>query len=169
MSMILGIKKILEKNNVSLVFHPKNENLTVDKIDIDLIIENYPANLPNKIELIFVPGIEDATKGLSLLQFYSILNLKITDKESIRFDLMKLMSDINYTLAAGAFILNLNENNIYLKYNLAIDQSQDKDLELIISRTIWLINRHFDTYTNLFVEINNESLTYNDIKTRGII
>lgn len=167
--MILEIKKILEENDVAFVYHPKSENLPVDKIDIELIIENYPPNLPNKIELIFVPGIEEATKGLSLLQFYSILNLKLNDKENIRFDLMKLMSDINYTLAAGAFILNLNEDNIYLKYNLAIDQLQDKDLELKISRTIWLINRHFDVYTKLFVQINNETLTYNDIKTKGII
>jgi hypothetical protein len=79
------------------------------------------------------------------------------------------MSDINYTLAAGAFILNLNEDNIYLKYNLAIDQSIDKDLELKVSRTVWLINRQFDVYTKLFVEINNETSTYNEIKTKGII
>ena len=82
---------------------------------------------------------------------------------------MRLMSDINYTLAAGAFILNLNEGNIYLKYNLTIDRSQDRDLELKVSRIIWLINRHFDTYTNLFVEVNKEKLTYNEIKTKGII
>ncbi len=168
--MILEIKKILEENDVAYVYHPKSENLPVDKIDIELIIENYPPNLPNKIELIFVPGIEEATKGLSLLQFYSILNLKINEKEAIKVDLMRLMSDINYTLAAGAFILNLNEDNIYLKYNLAIDQSQEnKDLELKISRTIWLISRHFDVYTKLFVQINNETLTYNEIKTKGII
>jgi len=167
--MILEIKKILEENDVPFVYHPKSENLPVDKIDIELIIENYPPNLPNKIELIFVPGIEEATKGLSLLQFYSILNLKINEKEAIKVDLMRLMSDINYTLAAGAFILNLNEDNIYLKYNLAIDQSIDKDLELKVSRTVWLINRHFDVYTKLFVEINNETSTYNEIKTKGII
>ncbi len=167
--MILEIKKILEENDVPFVYHPKSENLPVDKIDIELIIENYPPNLPNKIELIFVPGIEEATKGLSLLQFYSILNLKINEKEAIKVDLMRLMSDINYTLAAGAFILNLNEDNIYLKYNLAIDQSIDKDLELKVSRTVWLINRHFDVYTKLFVEINNETSTYNDIRTKGIV
>jgi hypothetical protein len=56
-----------------------------------------------------------------------------------------------------------------LKYNLAIDRSQDRDLELKISRIIWLINRHFDTYTNLFVEINKEITTYNEIKARGIV
>jgi hypothetical protein len=167
--MILEIKKILEENDVNFVFHPKSENLPVDKIDIELIIENYPPNLSNKIELIFVPGLEEATKGLSMLQFYSILNLKINEKESIKIDLMKLMSDINYTLAAGSFNLNLNEDNIYLKYNLAIDQSQDKDLELKISRTVWLINRHFDVYAKLIVEINNESTSYIELKTKGLI
>jgi len=167
--MILEIKKILEENDVNFVFHPKSENLPVDKIDIELIIENYPPNLSNKIELIFVPGLEEATKGLSMLQFYSILNLKINEKESIKIDLMKLMSDINYTLAAGSFNLNLNEDNIYLKYNLAIDQSQDKDLELKISRTVWLINRHFDVYAKLIVEINNESTSYSELKTKGLI
>jgi hypothetical protein len=167
--MILEIKKILEENDVAFVYHPKSENLPVDKIDIELIIENYPENLPNKIELIFVPGMEEATKGLSLLQFYCILNLKINEKEAIKVDLMRLMSDINYTLAAGSFNLNLDEENIYLKYNLAIDQSIDKDLELKVSRTVWLINRHFDVYTKLFVEINNETSTYNDIRTKGIV
>lgn len=166
---MLEIQKMLEKLNVNFVFHPKSEVLPVDKIDIELIIENYPENLPNTIELIFVPGIEEATQGLSLLQFYATLSLKINDKNAVQVDLMRLMSDINYTLAAGAFILNLNEGNIYLKYNLAIDRSQDRDLELKISRIIWLINRHFDTYTNLFVEINNETLTYEDIKSKDII
>ena len=166
---MLEIQKILEKLNVNFVFHPKSEVLPVDKIDIELIIENYPENLPNTIELIFVPGIEEATQGLSLLQFYATLNLKINDKNAVQVDLMRLMSDINYTLAAGAFILNLNEGNIYLKYNLTIDRSQDRDLELKVSRIIWLINRHFDTYTNLFVELNKEKLTYNEIKTKGII
>jgi len=166
---MLEIKKILEDNNVSFVFHPKSESLPVDKIDIELIIDNYPENLPNLIELVFVPGIEEATDGLTLLQFYAALNLEINEKEAVKVDLMRLMSDINYTLAAGAFILSLNENIIYLKYNLAIDRSQDKDLELKLSRTIWLITRHFDTYTNLFVEINNEKLSYNDIKVKGII
>ena len=166
---MLEIQKILEKLNVNFVFHPKSEVLPVDKIDIELIIENYPENLPNTIELIFVPGIEEATQGLSLLQFYATLNLKINDKNAVQVDLMRLMSDINYTLAAGAFILNLNEGNIYLKYNLTIDRSQDRDLELKVSRIIWLINRHFDTYTNLFVEVNKEKLTYNEIKTKGII
>lgn len=167
--MMLEIKKILEDNNVNFVFHPKSESLPVDKIDIELIIENYPEDLSNLIELVFVPGIEEATDGLSLLQFYVALNLEINEKESVKIDLMKLMSDINYTMAAGAFILSLNENIIYLKYNLAIDRLQDKDLELKLSRTIWLINRHFDTYTNLFVEINNENLSYSDIKTKGIL
>ena len=166
---MLEIQKMLEKLNVNFVFHPKSEVLPVDKIDIELIIENYPENLPNTIELIFVPGIEEATQGLSLLQFYATLNLKINEKDAVQVDLMRLMSDINYTLAAGAFILNLNEGNIYLKYNLAIDRSQDRDLELKISRIIWLINRHFDTYTNLFVEINNETSTYEDIKSKDII
>ena len=166
---MLEIQKILEKLNVNFVFHPKSEVLPVDKIDIELIIENYPENLPNTIELIFVPGIEEATQGLSLLQFYATLNLKINDKNAVQVDLMRLMSDINYTLAAGAFILNLNEGNIYLKYNLTIDRSQDRDLELKVSRIIWLINRHFDTYTNLFVEVNKEKLTYNEIKTKCII
>lgn len=166
---MLEIKKILEDNNVNFVFHPKSESLPVDKIDIELIIENYPEDLSNLIELVFVPGIEEATDGLSLLQFYVALNLEINEKESVKIDLMKLMSDINYTMAAGAFILSLNENIIYLKYNLAIDRLQDKDLELKLSRTIWLINRHFDTYTNLFVEINNENLSYSDIKTKGIL
>ena len=166
--MMLEIKKILEDNNVNFVFHSKSENLPVDKIDIELIIDNYPENLPNILELVFVPGIEEVTDGLSLLQFYAALNLKINEKEAVRVDLMKLMTDINYTLAAGAFILSLDEDIIYLKYNLAIDRSQDKDLELKISRTIWLINRHFDTYTNSFVEINNEKVSYNDIKTRGM-
>jgi len=166
---MLKIQKILEDLNVNFVFHSKSEVLPVDKIDIELIIENYPENLPNTIELIFVPGIEEATQGLSLLQFYATLNLKINEKDAVQVDLMRLMSDINYTLAAGAFILNLNEGNIYLKYNLAIDRSQDRDLELKISRIIWLINRHFDTYTNLFVEINNETSTYEDIKSKDII
>jgi hypothetical protein len=165
---MLEIKKILEDNNVNFVFHSKSENLPVDKIDIELIIDNYPENLPNILELVFVPGIEEVTDGLSLLQFYVALNLEITKKDAVRVDLMKLMTDINYTLAAGAFILSLNENLIYLKYNLAVDRSQDKDLELKISRTIWLIKRHFDTYTNSFVEINNEKVSYNDIKTRGM-
>jgi hypothetical protein len=167
--MILEIKKILEDNDVNFVFHPKSENLPVDKLDIELIIENYPTNLSNKIELIFVPGLEEATNGLSMLQFYCILNLKINEKEAIKIDLMKLMSDINYTLAAGSFNLNLNEDNIYLKYNLAIDQSQDNDLELKLSRTVWLINRHFDVYTKLLVEVNNESTSYSELKTQGII
>ena len=165
---MLEIKKILENNDVNFVFHPKSDNLPVDKIDIELIIENYPENLPNKLELIFVPGIEEATDGLSLLQFYAALNLKINEKEAVRVDLMKLMSDINYTLAVGAFILSLDEDIIYLKYNLAIDRSKDKDLELKVSRIIWLINRHFDTYTHLFVEINSEKVSYNEIKTRGM-
>jgi hypothetical protein len=167
--MMLEIKKILEDNDVNFVFHPKSDSLPVDKIDIELVIENYPENLPNKLELIFVPGIEEVTDGLSLLQFYVALNLEITKKDAVRVDLMKLMTDINYTLAAGAFILSLNENLIYLKYNLAVDRSQDKDLELKISRTIWLINRHFDTYTNLFLDVNNEKISYNDIKAKGII
>ena len=166
--MMLEIKKILENNDVNFVFHPKSDNLPVDKIDIELIIENYPENLPNKLELIFVPGIEEATDGLSLLQFYAALNLKINEKEAVRVDLMKLMSDINYTLAVGAFILSLDEDIIYLKYNLAIDRSKDKDLELKVSRIIWLINRHFDTYTHLFVEINSEKVSYKEIKTRGM-
>jgi hypothetical protein len=83
--MILEIKKILEDNDVNFVFHPKSENLPVDKLDIELIIENYPTNLSNKIELIFVPGLEEATKGLSMLQFYCILNLKINEKEELDF------------------------------------------------------------------------------------
>ena len=97
---MLEIKKILEDNDVNFVFHPKSDNLPVDKIDIELVIENYPENLPNKLELILVPGIEEATDGLSLLQFYAALNLKINEKELVRVDLMKLMTDINYTLAA---------------------------------------------------------------------
>lgn len=167
--MILKVKKILETNDLPYTFHSKDDNIPFDRIDVPIIIEDYPENLPNKIEIMFVPGMEDATQGLSLLQFYTILNLRINEKKAVQVDLMRLMSDINYTLAAGAFILNLNEGNIYLKYNLAIDRSQDRDLELKISRIIWLINRHFDTYTNLFVEINKEITTYNEIKARGIV
>jgi hypothetical protein len=82
---------------------------------------------------------------------------------------MSIFSDLNYTLAVGSFNLNLKEENIYLKYNLAIDQSQKIDLDLIITRTLWLINRHFDTYVGLFVQINNETLTYKEIKEKGLL
>jgi len=167
--MISAIKKILEENNIDFVFHPKNENLPVDKIDVKIIIENYPPELTNVIEIIFIPGIEEATEGLSMLQFYTILNLKITEKENILNDLMKLLSDINYTLVAGAFNLNLREENIYLKYNLAIDQATENDLELKLSRIIWFINQHFNTYVKMIVEVNNESTSYSELKTKGII
>jgi hypothetical protein len=167
--MIIAIKKILEENNIDFVFHPKNENLPVDKIDVKIIIENYPPELTNVIEIIFIPGIEEATEGLSMLQFYTILNLKITEKETILNDLMKLLSDINYTLVAGAFNLNLREENIYLKYNLAIDQATENDLELKLSRIIWFINQHFNTYVKMIVEVNNESTSYSELKTKGII
>ena len=167
--MISAIKKILEENNIDFVFHPKSENLPVDKIDVKIIIENYPPELTNVIEIIFIPGIEEATEGLSMLQFYTILNLKITEKENILNDLMKLLSDINYTLVAGAFNLNLREENIYLKYNLAIDQATENDLELKLSRIIWFINQHFNTYVKMIVEVNNESTSYSEIKTKGII
>ena len=167
--MILTIKKILETNDLPCTFYHKDENIPFDRIDVPIIIEDYPENLPNKIEIMFVPGMEEATQGLSLLQFYATLNLKINEKDAVQVDLMRLMSDINYTLAAGAFILNLTEEYIYLKYNFSIDQEQDKDLELKITRIIWLINRHFDTYSNLFVEINNETSTYEDIKSKDII
>ena len=167
--MISAIKKILEENNIDFVFHPKNENLPVDKIDVKIIIENYPPELTNVIEIIFIPGIEEATEGLSMLQFYTILNLKITEKETILNDLMKLLSDINYTLVAGAFNLNLREENIYLKYNLAIDQATENDLELKLSRIIWFINQHFNTYVKMIVEVNNESTSYSELKTKGII
>ena len=82
---------------------------------------------------------------------------------------MKLLSDINYTLVAGAFNLNLREENIYLKYNLAIDQATENDLELKLSRIIWFINQHFNTYVKMIVEVNNESTSYSEIKTKGII
>jgi hypothetical protein len=167
--MISAIKKILEENNIDFVFHPKNENLPVDKIDVKIIIENYPPELTNVIEIIFIPGIEEATEGLSMLQFYTILNLKITEKETILNDLMKLLSDINYTLVAGAFNLNLREENIYLKYNLAIDQATENDLELKLSRIIWFINQHFNTYVKMIVEVNNESTSYSELKTKEII
>jgi len=167
--MLNAIKKILEENEIDFVFHPKNENLLVDKIDVEIFIENYPPDLRNIIEIIFIPGIEEATEGLNMLQFYSILNLRITEKEHIKIDLMKLLSDINYTLVAGAFHLNLREENIYLKYNLAIDQTQDKDLELKLSRIIWLINQHFNTYVKMIVEVNNESTSYSELKTKEII
>ena len=167
--MISAIKKILEENNIDFVFHPKNENLPVDKIDVKIIIENYPPELTNVIEIIFIPGLEEATEGLSMLQFYTILNLKITEKEIILNDLMKLLSDINYTLVAGAFHLNLREENIYLKYNLAIDQATENDLELKLSRIIWFINQHFNTYVKMIVEVNNESTSYSELKTKGII
>uniref|UniRef100_UPI004048311C hypothetical protein n=1 Tax=Algoriphagus sp. TaxID=1872435 RepID=UPI004048311C len=166
---MLQIKKILQDNNIDFVFYPKSESLPVDKIDLDLFIENYPQNLPSKIEIMFVPGIEEATSGLSLLQFYAILNLEINGKDAVKNELMKFISAINYTLATGAFILNPEEEYIYLKYNLSIDQEQDKDLELKLTRIIWLINRHFDTYANLFFELNNETLSFNDIKTKGLI
>lgn len=167
--MISDIKNILEKNNIPFSFHKKNDNLPVDKIDVSLKIENYPESFPNKIEILFVPGIEEATDGLSLLQFYSILNLRINEKQQIRYDLISLFSDLNYTLAIGAFNLNLNEENIYLKYNLSIDQEQKNNLELLITRILWLINRHFDTYVGLFVQINNETLTYKEIKEKGLL
>jgi len=167
--MISDIKIILEKNNIPFSFHKKNDNLPVDKIDVPLKIENYPEDLPNKIEILFVPGIEEATAGLSLLQFYSILNLRINEKQQIKHDLMSLFSDLNYTLAVGAFHLNLNEENIYLKYNLSVDQDQKTNLELLITRILWLINRHFDTYVGLFVQINNETLTYKEIKEKGLL
>jgi len=167
--MISAIKKILEENNIDFVFHPKSENLPVDKIDVKIIIENYPPELTNVIEIIFIPGIEEATEGLSMLQFYTILNLKITEKETILNDLMKLLSDINYTLVAGAFNLNLREENIYLKYNLAIDQATENDLELKLSRIIWFINQHFNTYVKMIVEVNNESTSYSELKTKEII
>jgi hypothetical protein len=166
--MILKIKEILEKNNIDYVFHNKNQIIPIDKIDVELIIENYPEEFPNKIEIMEIPEIEKATSGLSLLQFYSVLNLKLNEKESVKNDLLYLLSDINYTLATGAFLLNLQEEYIYLKYNLAIDQSQKIDLDLIITRTLWLINRHFDTYVGLFVQINNETLTYKEIKEKGL-
>ena len=167
--MLNAIKKILEENNIDFVFHPKSENLPVDKIDVKIIIENYPPELTNVIEIIFIPGIEEATEGLSMLQFYTILNLKITEKETILNDLMKLLSDINYTLVAGAFNLNLREENIYLKYNLAIDQATENDLELKLSRIIWFINQHFNTYVKMIVEVNNESTSYSELKTKEII
>ena len=103
------------------------------------------------------------------MQFYSILNLRINKKQQIRYDLISLFSDLNYTLAIGAFNLNLNEENIYLKYNLSIDQEQKNNLELLITRILWLINRHFDTYVGLFVQINNETLTYKEIKEKGLL
>lgn len=167
--MLSEIKKILEEHDIDFVFHPKNENLLVDKIDVEIFIENYPTDLRNIIEIIFIPGIEETTEGLNMLQFYTILNLKINENEHIKNDLMKLLSDINYTLIAGAFHLNLKEDNIYLKYNLAIDQTQDKDLELKLSRIIWLINQHFNTYIKMIVELNNESTSYGELKTQGII
>lgn len=167
--MISTITKILEENDVDFVFHPKSENLPVDKIDVKIIIENYPPELTNIIEIIFIPGIEEATEGLSMLQFYTILNLKITEKETILNDLMKLLSDINYTLVAGAFHLNLREENIYLKYNLAIEKATENDLELKLSRIIWLITQHFNTYVKMIVEVNNESTSYSELKTKGII
>ncbi len=111
--MILKVKKILETNDLPYTFHSKDDNIPFDRIDVPIIIEDYPENLPNKIEIMFVPGMEDATQGLSLLQFYTILNLRINEKKAVQVDLMRLMSDINYTLAAGAFIL-IFRKNIYI-------------------------------------------------------
>jgi hypothetical protein len=163
--MILEIKKILEKNNINFVLHQQSNDIPIDKIDVELLIENYPPGLSNKTEIILVPDIEKATAGLSLLQFYTVLNLKISEKEEIKNELMQAISDINYTLAVGSFILNQNEGYIYLKYNLAFDQSQNIDFELILTRVLWLIERHFNTYANLFFQINNESLLYKDVKS----
>ena len=104
---MLEIQKILEKLNVNFVFHPKSEVLPVDKIDIELIIENYPENLPNTIELIFVPGIEEATQGLSLLQFYATLNLKINDKNCR-----------GITCRADIYLSLIQVKNLNLKYKI---------------------------------------------------
>ena len=122
-----------------------------------------------KVEIINVPEIEQVTDGLQLVQFYVTFNCLIPEVDRIRHELLKLLSHINYTLAIGSFQLNQTENYIYLKYNLALENGDASHLDIKITRVLWLINRHFDVYSELFLDIIDEKITYASAVDQNLI
>jgi hypothetical protein len=159
--MLENIKSILKKNEIS--FETRIEN-KIEVISTSLYCKNNnDEDIVNVLEIMKVDGIEEKTKGLSLVQFFLTINLEINSDEAQRGEIMKMISYLNYTLAIGAFILYPGEKFIYLKYNLGVDKNIDVDLDLKVTRTRWVIENHLKQYYKFFIDLNNSSKKFEEL------
>ena len=151
--MIKEIKEILDSNSITNEsINDKNSGINFIRIPIDVSLNSKKTSL--NLELMFVEGMEEATSGLSLLQFFVTIDLEISSEETTRVNLMKFISKINHTLAAGSFYLYPNENFIYFKYNMCVVKEEDSGMDLKLTRTIWLIKTQLNNYFKEFSSIN---------------
>ena len=106
--MINQINKILQQASYQTEINRINE-LSTDKIDVLINVDDSPVDKPQMLEILFIDTIEKATDGLAMLQFFITLNFKISSNENIRTDLLKVLSEINYTLATGSFNVKIDQ------------------------------------------------------------
>jgi hypothetical protein len=159
--MLENIKSILKKNEIS--FEARIENKE-EVITTALYCKNKSGeDIVNALEIMRVIGIEEKTKGLSLIQFFLTINLKINPDIAKRAEIMKMISHLNYTLAIGAFILFPGEHFIFLKYNLGLVEDIDKDIDLKVTRSRWAIENHLKQYYQVFETLNNSNKKYEEL------
>jgi len=157
--MLENIKTILKKNEIP--FETRIEN-KIEVISTAIYCNNNNEDIVNALEIMKVDGIEEKTKGLSLVQFFLTINLEINSDKAQRDEVMKMISYLNYTLAIGAFILYPGEKFIYLKYNLGLDENIDLDLDLKVTRTRWVIENHLNQYYKVFEGLSNSNKKFED-------
>ncbi len=67
---IADVKAILDESSIPHTLHKRGNGMPIDKIDIPVKIAGLDGGLQSLVEITFVPGIQMATDGLSLLQFF---------------------------------------------------------------------------------------------------
>jgi hypothetical protein len=151
--MIKIIKGILDSNSVNCeLIQPDGSSKEILKIPLEH--QSDIETNQTSIEIMFVDGMEEATEGLSLLQFFIMINLEISSLESTRLNLLKFISKINHTLAVGSFYLYPEDKFIYFKYNMCVVKKDDSSMELKLTRAIWLIKTQLNNYFKEFISIN---------------
>lgn len=151
--MIKTIKDVLDSNSIYCELTQPNDSFK-EILKIPLEHQSNSETNQTSLEIMFVDGMEEATEGLSLLQFFIIINLEISSLESTRLNLLKFISKINHTLAVGSYYLYPDDKFIYFKYNMCMVQKNDSSLDLKLTRTIWLIKTQLNNYFKEFSSIN---------------
>lgn len=166
--MINQINKILQQASYQTEINRINE-LSTDKIDVLINVDDSPEDKSEVLEILFIDAVEKATDGLAMLQFFITLNFKISSNENVKTDLLKVLSEINYTLATGSFNVKIDQGYVFLKYNLSLIKESESELKPKVLKIVWLLNRHLNVYHKILKNVASGTLPYTEIMTNKML
>jgi hypothetical protein len=119
--------------------------------------------------LVMIPGMEEFTDGLSMLQFNLLYPLKDIPSPDALAHLQRLMCKANFGLSVGAFLYDDDMNHIVLRYNLAFNKVKDQHMDMKLTRIKYLFFSNFQTHLGPMEKLAMGEITYDEVFEKELV